>query len=288
MAKSQELADFEQIVEKIIFNDDELGKLKIAIKNFTEGKTSAKELKHLLLQCRGRMMEDITDFTFLFAEKRTQNLLQTEIKKKSPISTTKGEFQLRKEIEEKNELLETIAKRVDKLVSKLNTERSNEDQKQFLIDDTEREIERCLTKIGAKEWIKMCYFDDYKFFDKLYPKLETLYKEQFGESEEIMANKMVRLGFPKDIETIVIKYIIIRNKFQHSMEDISQSSLELAREVFTKVFVYLMLSSIESKFLLKNREMLYANLTEFFSNRLTGNSVFRKILLERFKTVFEV
>ena len=118
MAKSQELADFEQIVEKIIFNDDELEKLKIAIKNFTEGKISAKKLKHLLLQCRGRMMEDITDFTFLFAEKRTQNLLQTEINKKLPISSTNGEFQLRKEIKEKNQLLETVAKRIDQLLSK--------------------------------------------------------------------------------------------------------------------------------------------------------------------------
>ena len=141
MAKSQELADFEQIVEKIIFNDDELGKLKIAIKNFTEGKTSAKELKHLLLQCRGRMMEDITDFTFLFAEKRTQNLLQTEINKKQPISTTKGEFQLRNEIKEKNEILEIIAKRVEQLVSKLNAKQSSEDQKPLLIEDVNKEVE---------------------------------------------------------------------------------------------------------------------------------------------------
>jgi len=59
MAKSQELANFEQVVEKIIFNDDELTELKIAIKNFTEGKISEKELKHLLLQCRGRMVEEM-------------------------------------------------------------------------------------------------------------------------------------------------------------------------------------------------------------------------------------
>ncbi len=56
MAKSQSLANFEQVVEKIIFNEEELETLKIAIKNFTEGKTSAKDLKQLLLQCRGRMM----------------------------------------------------------------------------------------------------------------------------------------------------------------------------------------------------------------------------------------
>ena len=36
MAKSQELADFEQVVEKIVFDADELEHLKIAIKNFRE------------------------------------------------------------------------------------------------------------------------------------------------------------------------------------------------------------------------------------------------------------
>jgi len=116
MEKSQELANFEQVVEKIIFNEDELEKLKIAIKNFTEGKTSAKELKQLLLQCRGRMMEDITDFTFLFTERRIKDQLQTEKNIQQPSLPNEVESQLREEIKEKNELLEVVAKRVNKLI----------------------------------------------------------------------------------------------------------------------------------------------------------------------------
>jgi len=122
MEKSQELANFEQVVEKIIFNDDELTELKIAIKNFTEGKTNAKELKHLLLQCRGRMVEEITDFGFFFAKKRTANLMETLRHKQQPSSQIKVEDQLRKELIEKNELLETVAERVNKLVSKLSND----------------------------------------------------------------------------------------------------------------------------------------------------------------------
>ena len=116
MEKSQELANFEQVVEKIIFNEDELEKLKIAIKNFTEGKTSAKELKQLLLQCRGRMMEDITDFTFLFTERRIKDQLQTGKSIQQPSLPNEVESQLREEIKEKNELLEVVAKRVNKLI----------------------------------------------------------------------------------------------------------------------------------------------------------------------------
>lgn len=300
MAKSQDLEDFGQIIEKIIFEENELEELKIAIKNFTEGKTSAKELKHFLLQCRGRMTEDITYFTSLFVEQKTQDLLQTVINKDQLPSPTKAESQLREEIKEKNDLLEIVAKRVNKLVSKLNNEDSSKDQKpiSISIDDAKKEIKRNLNQIGAKQWIEMCYYDDYKFFVKLYPKLEELYHERFGESEkmssgnedgkEIMANKMVRLGFPKDIETVVIKYISVRNNFHHSMDDISPSNLELAHKAFVKLFVYLIISNLDSKLLSNNRESFYSCLKDFFSERLTGNPVFRKRILERLKTVFYI
>ena len=122
MEKNQELANFEHVVEKIIFNDDELEELKIAIKNFTEGKTSGKELKQLLLQCRGRMVEEITDFGFFFAEKRTKKLVQALRNTQQPYSPNKVEFQLREEIKQKNELLELVARRVNNLVSKINND----------------------------------------------------------------------------------------------------------------------------------------------------------------------
>ena len=300
MAKSQDLEDFGQIIEKIIFEKNELEELKIAIKNFTEGKTSAKELKHLLLQFRGRMTEDITYFTSLFVEQKTQDLLKTVINKDQLPSPTKLESQLREEIKEKNDLLEIVAKRVNKLVSKLNNEDSSKNQKpiSISIDDAKKEIKRSLNQIGAKQWIEMCYYEDYKFFVKLYPKLEELYHERFGESEkmsnsnedgkEIMPNKMVRLGFPKNIETVVIKYISVRNNFHHSMVDISPSNLELAHKAFVKLFVYLIISNLDSKLLSNNRESFYSCLKEFFSERLTDNTVFRKRILERLKTVFYV
>lgn len=300
MAKSQDLEDFGQIIEKIIFEKNELEELKIAIKNFTEGKTSAKELKHFLLQCRGRMTEDITYFTSLFVEQKTQDLLKTVINKDQLPSPTKLESQLREEIKEKNDLLEIVAKRVNKLVSKLNNEDSSKNQKpiSISIDDAKKEIKRSLNQIGAKQWIEMCYYEDYKFFVKLYPKLEELYHERFGESEkmsnsnedgkEIMPNKMVRLGFPKNIETVVIKYISVRNNFHHSMVDISPSNLELAHKAFVKLFVYLIISNLDSKLLSNNRESFYSCLKEFFSERLTDNTVFRKRILERLKTVFYV
>lgn len=296
VAKSQELVNFENMMEKIVFDEAELKELKIAIKNFTEGKTSAKELKHLLLQCRGRMVEDITDFAFFFVKKKIQDLAQTNIRKNQISPATKVESQLRKEIEEKNELLETVARRIDRLVSKRNGEASIEVQQPASIEEVTEEIERCLFQIGAKQWIEMCYYEDYQFFVKLYPKLEALYQERFGESEntkknrsegkEIMANRMVKLRFPEEIETVVIKYIHIRNKIQHTMTDLSPSHLELAQDAFVKVLVYLIVNNLEPALLLNDKERSYAYLKDIFTRRLTGNRAFRKKILDRLKTVF--
>ena len=71
MTESQALTNFAQIVKKIVFDENELEKLKIAIKNFTQGKTGAKELKQLLLECRGRMVAYVTDYIFFIAKKLT-------------------------------------------------------------------------------------------------------------------------------------------------------------------------------------------------------------------------
>ena len=141
----------------------------------------------------------------------------------------------------------------------------------------------------------MSYYDDYKFFVKLYPKLEELYKERFGEGEknnsegkEIMANKMVKLEFPKEIETLVIKYIASRNKFHHSMDDISQSHVELARKVFVNVFLYVIVSNLKTEFLSGDRKSLYEGLAQFFSKRLTGNPMFRREIVGQLKIAFQV
>ena len=165
-----------------------------------------------------------------------------------------------------------------------------------LEDAIKIEVERVFLAIKVDEWLDMCGYDDYKFFVKLYPKLEELYTERFGESEklsnndkdgkDIMANKMVRIGFPEEVETILIQYVAIRNIFQHSMKDISPSNLEQAHEAFVIVFVYLIINNLDSKLLSNNRESFYSCLKDFFSKRLTSNPVFRKRVLERFKAVF--
>jgi len=126
MTESLDLKYIEHLIEKIIFDEEELETLKIAIKNFNEGKTSARELKLLILQSRGRILEDVAAYIFFIEKTQIKNKLNSENNQNQLILSTDVESQLREEISEKNELLETVAQRVNHLVYKLNNENTSE------------------------------------------------------------------------------------------------------------------------------------------------------------------
>jgi len=126
MTENHDLMYIEQIVEKIIFDENELERLKIAIKNSTEGKTSARELKQLILQCRGRILEDIAAFIYFIEKAQIKNKLNSENNRNQPDLSIAVESQLREEISKKNELLETVAKRINRLVYKFDNENTSE------------------------------------------------------------------------------------------------------------------------------------------------------------------
>lgn len=126
MTEIHDLRHIEQLLEKIIFNENELERLKIAIKNSSEGKTSARALKQLILQCRGRILEDITAFIFFIKKAQIKNKLNSENNQNQPDLSIAVESQLREEISEKNELLETVAQRVNQLVYNLNNKNTSE------------------------------------------------------------------------------------------------------------------------------------------------------------------
>ena len=62
MAKAREVGDFEEMIEGIVFDEGELEELRIAIRNFSQGKISTKQLKQNLIRSRKRIVKDIFSF----------------------------------------------------------------------------------------------------------------------------------------------------------------------------------------------------------------------------------
>jgi len=108
MTKSQEIEDFEHVLEKIIFDEEELIELKGVVSEFTEGKVQPIQLKKKILLCRSRMLEDLKEFVLFYINSKKQ---EKELKI--------VDFKLKQELDERNELLEMVANRVNQLVTKL-------------------------------------------------------------------------------------------------------------------------------------------------------------------------
>ncbi|NHJ19663.1 MAG: hypothetical protein EAX91_01880 [Candidatus Lokiarchaeota archaeon] len=110
-----------------MFDEDELNKLKDKIRDLVEGKIQAKQLKQNLLQSRDRIVKDLSKFLIFCIERVESNNQNRNLEKNSASNKPDLEFErLRKDIAEKNEFLEIVAKKVDNLVSKVKVANKSE------------------------------------------------------------------------------------------------------------------------------------------------------------------
>ena len=120
IANNQNIQDYEQVLEKIVFDEEELEQLKISIREFSRGKIDAKHLKQLLLRCRDRIVNDVSQFlTFCIDRIKQEDLtskFNKECKDDFPIQNN---IQIQQELFEKNELLKIVADRVNNLTKNL-------------------------------------------------------------------------------------------------------------------------------------------------------------------------
>ncbi|MFX0060466.1 MAG: hypothetical protein ACFE8J_19380 [Candidatus Heimdallarchaeota archaeon] len=98
------------LLEKIIFNEDEFMILKATINEVSTGKKSPKTLREQIVQDRIRILEDLLQF-FPFYEKYSAQ----QKSKEQPEINQKKEQELIRKIEEREELLGIIAKRLQRL-----------------------------------------------------------------------------------------------------------------------------------------------------------------------------
>lgn len=103
-----------------MFDEQELKELKITIRNLNEGKIQSKQLKQKLLQCRGRIVKDVSNFlTFYVDYVRENNQNQDSRNQTSPNQPLLVNNHLQQEILEREELLEAVAKTMSNFVLKL-------------------------------------------------------------------------------------------------------------------------------------------------------------------------
>lgn len=300
MTTTQEAEDFEQIIEKIVFDEGELDELKISIRNFSKGTITPKLLKQNLLRCRGRIVKDISNFLSFCVDRARDNGQAPVVRKFTGLNQSNlANEQLREKIAERNELLEVIAKKISALVLKTKKDALAVDKSLCMEDIIKIEIKSVFLAIKVDEWLDMCEYDDYKFYIKLYNKLEALYRQKFGderekpkkakntkEEHEIMAGKIVKLNFPEEVTTELIHYITIRNNATHDDWDLTPSDMEIAHNAFVRLLIYLITSSLDAQLLTENRKAFYDYLHQYFSSQLENNTKFLERIKKNLNSLF--
>lgn len=300
MVKAQETGTFDGVIEKIVFDEGELDELKIAIRNFGKGAITTKQLKQMLLRFRGRIVKDISNFLSLCVD-RARESGQALVDRNFTNSNQSdlANDQLRQDIAVRNELLEVVAKKISALASKAKKEKPTVDESLSLEDIIKSEIERVFLAIKVDEWLDMCGYDDYKFYIKLYNKLQALYRQKFGDDgekpknakkakveQEIMAERIAKLKFPEEATTELIQFIVIRNNATHDDRDLTPSDMEIAHNAFARLLTYLIVSSLNSQLLAENRKAFYNYLNQYFSSKLENNSKFLGKIKKNLNSLF--
>ncbi|MFX1386599.1 MAG: hypothetical protein ACFE9M_05220 [Promethearchaeota archaeon] len=102
------------MLEKILFDENHLMKLKTGIDKVFNGQISSKELRKQIIELRVEIIEKLIEFfPFYLKQITTKNKLNEFIEKKlspSPLST---------ELQEKNKLLEEVAIRINTIYEKM-------------------------------------------------------------------------------------------------------------------------------------------------------------------------
>ena len=120
MTKTQEVEDFEQVIEKIVFNESELDEIKNAIRNFSTGTITSKQLKQNLLSYRGRMVKDISNFLSFCVERIRSDDKASEVPKNIVKNqSNQTNIQLQQKLIERNELLKVVANKVNHILSNI-------------------------------------------------------------------------------------------------------------------------------------------------------------------------
>ncbi len=112
------LSDF---LEKIILNEKDFNKLKAAINDLSLGKINSKDLKETIVKSRLRILEEVSRYLTFYTESTS-----TKISMDNSVPVPKGDPALIKELEEKNELLEQVAGRVDNIFKQLKDKKNLE------------------------------------------------------------------------------------------------------------------------------------------------------------------
>jgi hypothetical protein len=243
------------LVEKVIFDQDNLNSLKTKIKQLSRDEITPKEMKQLILNQRAIMLDDILElFPFYI------NKLQENKQSRSKSSNSNSISELEEKLGEREELLELLARRIQGLVQgnpaieKTEASDLNDNEMLYSIDDV---IIKELQVINIDSWLKMvdyinlekkCVKDDFQLLVRLIGNIALYHKRMLEKDEELPIPKKIKeLNFPIELEKDLILLNKARNNAVHDGKEIYDDDRLLMYDVFFRVLQFLLEYHVKEK-----------------------------------------
>jgi hypothetical protein len=102
--------EIKNLAEKIVFDENQLFKLKEALSQLNAKKIELKEVKQVILNQRTEILESLVDLFSFYLNQQGSRLSSSEYREEIE--------KLQAQIEERENLLEEIGKRLEKIVNK--------------------------------------------------------------------------------------------------------------------------------------------------------------------------
>ena len=242
------------LVEKVIFNQDNLNLLKIKINRLSRDEITSKEMKQLILNQRAVMLDEILELFPFFIK----NLQENDNSRMQSSDINISEFE--QKLGEREELLELVARRIQGLVEgnltieKNEVKKSHDDTLPFSIEDI---VIKELHVIDIDSWLKMFDYldlentkveDEFRLLIRLIGNI-GLYHERVFEKDNTLpiTNKIKELKFPIELEKDLILLNKARNNAVHDGREIQEDDQLLMYDVFFRVLEFLLEYHVKEK-----------------------------------------
>ncbi len=243
------------LVEKVIFDQDNLNSLKTKIKQLSRDEITQKEMKQLILNQRAIMLDDILElFPFYI------NKLQENEQSRTKSSNSNSISELEEKLGEREELLELLARRIQGLVQgnpaieKTEASDLNDNEMLYSIDNV---IIKELQVINIDSWLKMvdyinlekkCVKDDFRLLVRLIGNIALYHERMLEKDEELPIPKKIKeLNFPIELEKDLILLNKARNNAVHDGKEIYDDDRLLMYDVFFRVLQFLLEYHVKEK-----------------------------------------
>jgi hypothetical protein len=291
------IQNFPAVLEKIVFNKEELAELKDFITKFSTGEIDTTQLKQYILQTRIRIINDLTEFFPFYVEK--MKIKEESLKNIKKNKGADGDIsRLLEQIKERDDLLNNLIPRILNLEKKISLSSpmpsSNIPSVEMKIEDI---INRALKTINIEHWLLAFLTNedgsiirnDYQFFQQFITTIEKYHDEILNlpyTHDTTNVERIENLILPDRFKDELIRILSVRNNLSHHFYKLCSDDVEHVYETYFDLIIYLITQALPKEMIEKSKQQIKHYLVDFIKQKINNETFIASIAYKLITTTF--